>query len=160
MSTIFFLALRRPPVKAGELVQFGRLNNVFKKWMWGVRNDTICWFFWMLSKLSGWPHDIFLIWIPYLGRGGAIQCRLCGTWGGIAAISAKEASKGPLGFDSWQPPLNVVICHIELKCFEPDSMFEWTRRCTTVRNSDDHAIPLRWARTPIYIWVNYEWSIE
>ena len=125
MSTIFFLALRRPPVKAGELVQFGRLNNVFKKWMWGVRNDTICWFFWMLSKLSGWPHDIFLIWIPYLGRGGAIQCRLCGTWGGIAAISAKEASKGPLGFDSWQPPLNVVMCHIELKCFEPDSMFEW-----------------------------------
>ena len=35
-----------------------------------------------------------------------------------------------------------------------------TRRCTTVRNSDDHAIPLRWARTPISIWVNYEWSIE
>ena len=35
-----------------------------------------------------------------------------------------------------------------------------TRRCTTVRNSDDHAIPLRWARTPICIWVNYEWSIE
>ena len=101
------------------------MTNVFKKWMWGERNDTICWFFWMLSKLSGWPHDIFLIWIPYLGRGGAIQCRLCGTWGGIAAISAKEASKGPLGFDSWQPPLNVVICHIELKCFEPDSMFEW-----------------------------------
>ena len=30
-----------------------------------------------------------------------------------------------------------------------------TRRCTTVRNSDDQAIPLIWARTPIIIWVNY-----
>ena len=28
---------------------------------------------------------------------------------------------------------------------------ELTRRCTTVRNSDDQAIPLRWARTPINI---------
>ena len=35
-----------------------------------------------------------------------------------------------------------------------------TRRCTTVRNSDEQAIPLRWARIPISIWVNYGWSIE
>ena len=44
--------------------------------------------------------------------------------------------------------------------FKLEQIATETRRCTTVRNCDDHAIPLRWARTPICIWVNYEWSIE
>ena len=37
------------------------------------------------------------------------------------------------------------------KDVEGFKLLKLTRRCTTVRNSDDQAIPLRWARTPISI---------
>ena len=64
----------------------------------------------LLSTMSAKvvPSGGLVSLISYLGRGGLPQCWLCGTKGGMAAISARERSKGPLGLDSWKPSLKVT----------------------------------------------------
>ena len=62
----------------------------------------------MLANVVFIPSDGLVSLISYLGRGGLPQCWLCGTKGGMAAISARERSKGPLGLDSWKPSLKVT----------------------------------------------------
>ena len=51
------------------------MRNVFKKWMWGVKNDTICWFFLDAFKtiwLTAWYFPD-LDPLPWEGRGDTMS---------------------------------------------------------------------------------------